>query len=66
MTDEEKAAEFDNSEQDENQYDESYVNTRIRRNKQERGVRRSNMWMRRFKVFLRILAILFLSFVVIN
>lgn len=49
-------------ENDEFEYNESYIKTRIRRNKQERGVRRTNMWMRRFKVFLRFLTIIILMF----
>ena len=49
-------------EQDGYEYDETYIKTRIKRNKQERSVRRSNMWMRRIKVFLRFLTILVLMF----
>ncbi len=44
------------------EYSNEYIQTRIRRNKQERSVRRTNMWMRRFKVFLRFLTILILMF----
>lgn len=50
-------------ENDEYEYDETYIKTRIRRNKQERSVRRTNMWMRRTKVLLRFLTILVLIFV---
>lgn len=49
------------TQQNDYEYNESYINTRIRRNKQERTVRRTNMWMRRFRVLLRILTILVLS-----
>lgn len=49
--------------QDEYEYDEAYIKTRIRRNKQERTVRRTNMWMRRMKVLLRFCTILVLIFV---
>lgn len=49
-------------EKDEYEYDENYINTRIRRNKQERSVRRTNMWMRRFKIFLRFITIIALIF----
>ena len=54
----------ENNEQDnEYEYDEAYIKTRIRRNKQERYVRRTNMWMRRIKVFLRFITILILILV---
>lgn len=43
-------------------YDEVSYNSRIKREKQERGIRRSNMWMRRFKVVLRFFMIIFLMF----
>ena len=52
-----------NSENEEYEYDDAYVKTRIRRNKQERSVRRTNMWLRRTKVFLRFCTILLLIFI---
>lgn len=51
----------DNENQD-IEYDESYYTSRIKYDKQERKVRRSNMWARRFKVLLRFLMILFFMF----
>ena len=47
-------------ENNEIEYDENYRNTRIQRNKQERSVRKTNMWMRRFKVFLSFCTIILL------
>ena len=54
----------DNQEQDnqELEYDEAYYTSRIKRDKQERGIRRSNMWMRRLKVLLRFFMVIFLMF----
>lgn len=46
-----------------NYNNEEYIKTRIRRNKQERSVRKTNMWMRRSKLLLRFLTIIFLAFV---
>lgn len=51
------------NENEEYEYSEEYIKTRIRRNKQERTVRRTNMWMRRTKVLLRFLTILVLMFI---
>ena len=51
------------NENEEFEYDETHIKTRIRRLKQERSVRRSNMWMRRLKVLLRFLTILLLIFI---
>ncbi len=63
MADEEEIeSELTEDIQEGQEYNENYISTRIRRNKQERSVRRSNMWMRRLKVFLRILTILLLMF----
>lgn len=44
------------------EYSEEVLKTRIRQHKQERSVRRSNLWMRRLKVLLRFLTILVLIF----
>lgn len=56
-------AENNKNENEEYEYDEAYIKTRIRRNKQERTIRRTNMWMRRMKVLLRFCTILILIFV---
>ena len=42
---------------------EQYIKTRIRRNKQERHVRKTNMWLRRTKVLLRFLTVFFLAYI---
>ena len=60
MKDANKPENIDNG--NEYEYDLSYINTRIIRNQKERSVRRSNMWMKRLKVLLRILMILVLMF----
>lgn len=44
------------------EYNEEVVKTRIRQYKQERSVRRSNLWMRRLKMLLRFLTIIALMF----
>ena len=44
------------------EYNEEVVKNRIRQYKQERSVRRSNLWMRRLKMLLRFLTIIALMF----
>ncbi|MBQ3311819.1 hypothetical protein IJG72_07050 [bacterium] len=52
------------SENDKLEYDsEQYIQTRIKRNKQERSLRKTNMWLYRFKIFLRFILILLLAYI---